>query len=126
MLFGLAAGPGFVDLLAGTTDFTKVIARDPLSNAHLLRFGLERNEEMVSLMDQRTDAVLSALGNIYDIVVIHCGEASSAHANAGWQMPGRTSSRPRPSTPRRGNRGKEIAGLWLNRCAVRQAGVPEI
>ena len=76
MLFGLATGPGFVDLLAGTTDFTKVIVRDPLSSAHLLRFGLERNEEMISLMDQRTDAVLSALGNIYDMVVVHCGEAS--------------------------------------------------
>ena len=76
-LFGLASGPGFVDLLAGTTDFTKVIARDPLSNAHLLRFGVERNEATMSLMDQRTDAVLSALGNIYDVVLIHAGEASS-------------------------------------------------
>ena len=76
-LFGLAAGPGFVDLLAGTTDFTKVIARDPLSNAHLLRFGMERNEATLSLMDQRTEAVLNALGNIYDVVMIHAGEASS-------------------------------------------------
>jgi hypothetical protein len=76
-LFGLAAGPGFVDLLAGTTDFTKVIARDPLSNAHLLRFGMERNEAALSLMDQRTEAVLNALGNIYDVVMIHAGEASS-------------------------------------------------
>ena len=75
-LFGLAEGPGFVDLLAGTTDFTKVIARDPLSNAHILRFGIERNEAALSLMEQRTDAVLSALGNIYDIVMIHVGEAS--------------------------------------------------
>nr|MBP9174444.1 exopolysaccharide transport family protein [Hyphomicrobiales bacterium] len=57
MLFGLPAGPGFVDLLAGSTDFTKVIARDPLSNAHLLRFGTERNEATLSLMDQRTEAV---------------------------------------------------------------------
>ena len=76
-LFGLPPGPGFVDLLAGTTDFTKVIARDPQSNAHLLRFGMERNEATLSLMDQRTEAVLNALGNIYDIVLIHAGEASS-------------------------------------------------
>ncbi len=76
-LFGLPPGPGFVDLLAGTTDFTKVIARDPLSNAHLLRFGVERNEGTLSLMDQRTESVLSALGNIYDVVLIHAGEASS-------------------------------------------------
>lgn len=77
MLFGLPAGPGFVDLLAGSTDFTKVIARDPLSNAHLLRFGTERNEATLSLMDQRTEAVLNALGNIYDVVIIHAGETSS-------------------------------------------------
>ncbi|MBZ0261274.1 MAG: hypothetical protein K8F90_11820 [Hyphomicrobiales bacterium] len=77
MLFGLPAGPGFVDLLAGSTDFTKVIARDPLSNAHLLRFGMERNEAALSLMDQRTEAVLNALGNIYDVVIIHAGETSS-------------------------------------------------
>lgn len=76
MLFGLPAGPGFVDLLAGSTDFTKVIARDPLSNAHLLRFGTERNEATLSLMDQRTEAVLNALGNIYDVVIIHAGETS--------------------------------------------------
>lgn len=76
MLFGLATGPGFVDLLAGTTDFTKVIVRDPLSSTHLLRFGLEKNEEMISLMDQRTEAVLGALGSIYNIVIIYCGEAS--------------------------------------------------
>jgi Mrp family chromosome partitioning ATPase len=76
-LFGLPPGPGFVDLLAGTTDFTKVIARDPLSNAHLLRFGVERNEATLSLMDQRMEAVLNALGNIYDVVLIHAGEASS-------------------------------------------------
>jgi Mrp family chromosome partitioning ATPase len=76
LLFGLAEGPGFVDLLAGTTDFTKVIARDPLSSVHILRFGIERNEAALSLMDQRTDAVLSTLGNIYDIVMIHVGEAT--------------------------------------------------
>ena len=81
LLFGLPPGPGFVDLMAGTTDFTKVIARDPKSNAHLLRFGTERNEAAMSLMDQRTDAVLTALGNIYDIVLIHVGEASG-RANA--------------------------------------------
>ena len=76
-LFGLPPGPGFVDLLAGTTDFTKVIARDPLSNAHLLRFGMERNEATLSVMDQRTEAVLNTLGNIYDVVLIHAGETSS-------------------------------------------------
>ena len=34
-------------------------------------------EAALSLMDQRTEAVLNALGNIYDVVLIHAGEASS-------------------------------------------------
>jgi Mrp family chromosome partitioning ATPase len=75
-LFGLSPGPGFTDLLAGTTDFTKVIARDPLSNVHLLRFGVERTEATVSLMEQRIDPVLATLGTIYDVVLLHAGEES--------------------------------------------------
>ncbi len=75
-LFGLSPGPGFTDLLAGTTDFTKVVARDPHSNIHLLRFGVERTEATVSLVEQRIDAVLSTLESIYDIVLLHAGEES--------------------------------------------------
>jgi polysaccharide biosynthesis transport protein len=78
MLFGLPMGPGFVDLLAGTVDFTKVIARDPLSTTHLLRFGMEKNDVSISLLSQRADAVLNALGSIYDIVIVHVGEASAS------------------------------------------------
>ena len=76
VLFGLEPGPGFVDLLAGATDFTKVIARDSHSSAHLLRLGLEKNLSVISLIDQRTEAVLGALGSIYDIVILHAGEAT--------------------------------------------------
>jgi Mrp family chromosome partitioning ATPase len=75
-LFGLPNGPGFVDLLAGTADFTKVISRDPLSTAHLLRFGFAKNAVSMSLLSQRMDAVLTALGSIYDMVLVHAGEAS--------------------------------------------------
>ena len=78
MLFGLPVGPGFVDLLAGTVDFTKVIVRDPLSTTHLLRFGMEKNDVSISLLSQRADAVLNALGSIYDIVIVHVGEASAS------------------------------------------------
>ncbi len=76
-LFGLPSGPGLIDLLAGTADFTKVIARDPLSEAHLLRFGHDRSEVSLSLMSQRSDAVVSTLGSIYDIVILHAGEAAA-------------------------------------------------
>jgi Mrp family chromosome partitioning ATPase len=80
MLFGLPVGPGFVDLLTGSADFTKVIVRDPSSTAHLLRFGLERSKMSKDLLNQKTDAVLAALGNIYDVVIVHAGEASSSTA----------------------------------------------
>jgi Mrp family chromosome partitioning ATPase len=78
MLFGLPPGPGFVDLMAGTADFTKVIVRDPSSSAHLLRFGFERREQSMTLLSQRTDAVLIALGKIYDVVIVHAGEAAAS------------------------------------------------
>jgi uncharacterized protein involved in exopolysaccharide biosynthesis/Mrp family chromosome partitioning ATPase len=77
MLFGLPVGPGFVDLLTGSADFTKVIVRDPSSTAHLLRFGFERNKISLELLNQKTDAVLAALGNIYDVVIVHAGGTSS-------------------------------------------------
>ena len=75
--FGLPPGPGFIDLLAGTADFTKVINRDPSSPVHFLRFGFDRRESSAASLDQKTEAVLGALGKIYDIVLVHTGEASS-------------------------------------------------
>jgi MinD-like ATPase involved in chromosome partitioning or flagellar assembly len=80
MLLGMQPGPGFADLLAGTADFTKVIIRDPFSTAHLLRFGFERSNASMALLNQKTDAVLGALGNIYDVVIVHAGETSSRTA----------------------------------------------
>jgi polysaccharide biosynthesis transport protein len=79
-LIGLPSGPGFSDLLAGTADFTKVIVRDPVSPAHLLRFGNMKTDASHVLVHQRADAVLNALGSIYDIVIVHLGEESSSTA----------------------------------------------
>ena len=77
ILFGLPLGPGFVDLLAGTADFTKVITRDPSSTAHLLRFGFDRSQAARTLLNQKTDSVLAALGSIYDVVIVHAGETGN-------------------------------------------------
>ena len=121
MLFGLPAGPGFVDLLAGTTDFTKVIARDPLSNAHLLRFGMERNEATLSLMDQRTEAVLNALGNIYDVVMIHAGEASSRTTMLVVKCQAALLLAPDLRQRDVAKTAKSLSGIRPDRRAVRQA-----
>ena len=77
LLFGIPVGPGFVDLLAGTADFTKVIVRDPSSTVHLLRFGSDRSLAARTLLDQKTNSVLTALGSIYDVVIVHAGEAAT-------------------------------------------------
>jgi polysaccharide biosynthesis transport protein len=78
MLFGLPPGPGFADLLSGSVDFTKVISRDAASSAHLLRFGKAKDSTAASLLNQRVDTVLDALATIYDIVIVHAGEATSS------------------------------------------------
>ena len=78
LVFGWPPGRGFVDLMAGTADCTKVIVRDSSSSAHLLRFGFERREQSMTLLSQRTDAVLIALGKIYDVVIVHAGEAAAS------------------------------------------------
>jgi hypothetical protein len=45
-----------------------------------LRFGNMKTDASHALVHQRADAVLNALGSIYDIVIVHLGEESSSTA----------------------------------------------
>jgi len=72
---GAGSGPGLSDLVSGKADFTRVIARDQRSTAHILRFGGDNSIQGRNLIAERLGAVLAALGQSYDTVVIHCGEA---------------------------------------------------
>ncbi len=75
-LCGVASGPGIADLVNGEAAFTKIIGRDRKSAAHLLRFGTDRSARAMAQLDERTGNILAALGNSYDVVVVHAGEAA--------------------------------------------------
>jgi Mrp family chromosome partitioning ATPase len=74
-LCGIAPGPGIADLVNGDAAFTKVIGRDVKSAVHLLRFGMDHSAKARALLDERTGNILAALGNSYDVVIAHAGEA---------------------------------------------------
>ena len=76
-LCGVMAGPGLSDLVSGTADFTKVIARDSRSPVHVLRFGLDHSPRASALILERAESVLSALSQTYDLVLVNLGEAVS-------------------------------------------------
>ncbi len=75
-LCGTPNGPGIADLVSGTVDFTKVIARDTRSPIHVLRYGLDHSPRAAALLLERLESVLQALAQAYDFVVINLGEAA--------------------------------------------------
>lgn len=76
-LAGLPTGPGLVDLLTGKADFTAVVARDPASSAHVVRFGMNRSAAAVAMLSGKLDQILQTLNGIYDVVFVNAGELSS-------------------------------------------------
>jgi uncharacterized protein involved in exopolysaccharide biosynthesis len=77
MLFGLPAGMGVVDLLGGNADFTKVVVRDPHSQAHVMRFSSKAGPEALSQVQARMGQILEALSSIYGVILLHLGEATT-------------------------------------------------
>lgn len=75
-LSGVALGPGVSELVSGTADFTKVIARDTRSPLHILRYGLDHSPRASALLLERSDSVLTALAQAYDYVLVNLGEAN--------------------------------------------------
>ncbi len=78
MMFGLQSGPGLSDLLGGKADFTKVVLRDPQSQAHAMRFGLGSDVEALANVQQRLGQIIEALSSIYAVIILHLGEANPA------------------------------------------------
>ena len=77
-LAGLPTGPGLVDLLTGKADFTAIVARDTASNAHIVRFGMNRSPAAVAMLAGKLDQILQTLNGIYDVVFVNAGELSSS------------------------------------------------
>jgi polysaccharide biosynthesis transport protein len=75
-LFGLPLGPGLSDLVLGEADFTKIICRDPHSATHAIRYGLKSGAQSKTALAEKLASILTALAEIYDLVLVHAGEAS--------------------------------------------------
>lgn len=75
-MFGLQPGPGLSDLLGGKADFTKVVLRDPQSQAHAMRFGPGADTEALANVQQRLGQIIGALSSIYTVIILHLGEAN--------------------------------------------------
>jgi polysaccharide biosynthesis transport protein len=74
-LMNLPFAPGLSDLISGNADFTKTIQRDEGSSLQIIRHGMEGAASEAQI-GQRMEAVTRTLTGIYDIVLVHAGEAS--------------------------------------------------
>jgi polysaccharide biosynthesis transport protein len=77
-MLGLESGAGLVELVSGATDFTKVVARDPSSSLHVIRYGDGAGGDSSAVIANRIDAILKALRSIYGFVLLHAGEANAS------------------------------------------------
>src|SRR5439155_2584538 len=66
VVLGVPQGPGLAELLVGRAPFENVIARDTASPAQLLRVGQNRAAAPTLLASPHMEAVLDALGQVYD------------------------------------------------------------
>ncbi|CAN5515688.1 hypothetical protein BH10PSE7_BH10PSE7_01240 [soil metagenome] len=73
-VFGVESGSGLSELLAGQASFEHVIARDKASSAHLMRAGQTREALPELMAEKRMDAIFDALSEVYDTVIVNCGE----------------------------------------------------
>ncbi len=75
-MLSLQPAAGLSELVSGEVDFTKVVARDPSSALHIIRFGNSSIPNSNGLIAQRIDTILKALRSIYGFVLLHAGEAN--------------------------------------------------
>ena len=80
----LPHGPGLTELVGGVADFTKVILRDGTSDVQVIRYGLQAEAQSRHMVNQRIESIVAALALIFDVVLVHAGEASP-HTPAALQ-----------------------------------------
>ena len=76
-IVGKAVRPGLKDLLLGRAKFGDVIVKDPASGVHILGAGAEGADLSDGLASSRMDKILGALGQAYDVVLVHVGRPLS-------------------------------------------------
>ena len=79
-LIALPHAPGLTELLTGTSDFNRAIQRDRASELQFIRHGSFEVAAEAQLQ-QRMEAITNTLAGIYDVVLLHAGEASPAMLN---------------------------------------------
>ena len=75
------AAPGFSDLVAGVTAFSKVIYRDPESGVHIIEAGRLPIDDR-SARSPRFGKALEAVFRTYDMVVVNLGTIDGSLASA--------------------------------------------
>ena len=78
IVLGVGQGPGLAELLVGQAQFETVIAKDTASPVQLLRVGQNRAAIPALLASAHMDAVLDALGQVYDMTIVHGGDTDGA------------------------------------------------
>ena len=76
-IFGIEDGEGLSDVLLGQAQIDTIIRRDAVTSAHVLRAGREPEELTALINSPRMDALLDAFGQVYSVVIIHCGDAAN-------------------------------------------------
>jgi polysaccharide biosynthesis transport protein len=74
-LMELPTAPGITDLLEGSADFSKAIQRDSQTELQVLRHGAATGA-IAAQVPQRMEAITRTLTSIYEVVILHIGEAS--------------------------------------------------
>jgi Mrp family chromosome partitioning ATPase len=74
-LMELPHAPGLTDLLGGSSDFSRAIQRDRLSELQFIRHG-QTNGSAELQLPARMETITKTLMGIYDVVVVHTGDAS--------------------------------------------------
>jgi polysaccharide biosynthesis transport protein len=76
-MLNLPEAPGLTELLAGASDFNRAIQRDTQSTLQFLRHG-GSNVVLSAQLSARMETVINTLQDIYDVVIVHAGEATPA------------------------------------------------
>ena len=76
-VFGIEDGEGLSDVLLGQAQIETTIRRDSITAAHILRAGTQPGELSNLAGSPRMDALLDAFGEVYDVVIVHCGDAAN-------------------------------------------------
>jgi tyrosine-protein kinase Etk/Wzc len=77
---GIEPGPGLSDILANQATIDTAVQRDAGSLAHILRSGTKPAALADLASNPRFDALIEAFAQVYPVLIINCGETTSAAA----------------------------------------------